>query len=214
MRCPGCFCRRPRHRFGRGSSGESEGSKKVAAVSTSGAGVAGRYATALYELADSEHALDAVAQDFNCLRSLLAESAEFGRFITSPVLTRVEQGKAVAAIADRAELNPLTRRFLGVLAQNRRLTALGNIISTFLAELAARRGEVVAEVSSAEPLSSGQLAQVTDTLRTALGGKVAVQSRVDPDLLGGLVVRIGSRMIDASLRTKLQRLGIAMKGIG
>lgn len=176
--------------------------------------MAGRYATALYELAESERALDAVAQDFARIRALLAESAEFGRFLTSPVLTRAEQGKAVAAIAEKASLGPLTRRFLGVLAQNRRLAVLGQIISTFLAELAARRGEVVAEVASAQPLSTEQLAAVTEALRTALGSKVAVQTRVEPDLLGGLAVRIGSRMIDASLRTKLQRLGLAMKGIG
>jgi len=176
--------------------------------------VAGRYATALYELAESERALDAVAQDFVRIRALLAESADFSRFLTSPVLTRTEQGKAVAAIADQAALHPLTRRFLGVLARNRRLVVLDTIISTFLAELAARRGEVVAEVASAQPLSADQLAAVTEALRTALGSKVAVQTRVEPELLGGLAVRIGSRMIDATLRTKLQRLGLAMKGIG
>lgn len=186
----------------------------MAAVSTGVAGVAGRYATALYELADSERALDAVAQDFIRLRALLAESADFGRFLTSPVLTRAEQARAMAAIAEAASLTPLTRRFLGVLAHNRRLRTLGAVISTFLAELATRRGEVVAEVASAQALAPAQLAKLTDTLRTALGGKVTVQSRVDPDLLGGLVVKIGSRMIDASLRTKLQRLRLAMKGTG
>jgi len=176
--------------------------------------VAGRYATALYELAEDAHALDAVAQDFARLRALLAESADFNRFLTSPVLSRAEQAKAVAAIADKVSLNALTRRFLGVLAQNRRLAALSDIIATFLAELAARRGEVVADVTSAQALAPEQLAALTEALRTALGGKVTVQARVDPDLLGGLAVRIGSRMIDASLRTKLQRLGFAMKGIG
>jgi F-type H+-transporting ATPase subunit delta len=176
--------------------------------------VAGRYATALYELAEAERALDVVANDFKRIRAILGESADFGRFLASPVLGRGAQGKAVAAIAERAALHPLSRKFLGVLARNRRLTALPDIISTFLAELAARRGEVVAEVTSAQPLAPPQLAALTDSLRATLGGKVTVQTRVDSDLLGGLAVRIGSRMIDASLRSKLQRLRLAMKGIG
>lgn len=177
-------------------------------------GLAGRYALALYELADDAKALDDVASDLVSLRQLLAESDEFVRLIRSPVLSRGDQTKGAIALLDAFGANALTRKFIGVLASNRRLFALPKVIDAYLAELARRRGEVAAQVTSAVALSDDEVAAVTDALRKVVGQKVSVSLAVDPSLIGGLIVRVGSRMIDSSLRTKLQRLQLAMKGIG
>ena len=185
----------------------------MAAKASESAGLAERYAKALLELADERKSVDAVAEDLRRLREMLADSADLERLVRSPVLTRDQQAGAVAAIAEKAGFDDLTRKFLGLLARNRRLFAVDGMIKSFLAELARRRGEVTAFVTSAAPLSEPQLAAVTDSLRRALGGKISVDPSVDPSLLGGLVVRVGSRMVDSSLRTKLQRLELAMKGV-
>jgi len=177
-------------------------------------GLAGRYALALYELADGQKVLDDVAGDLTALRQLMAESPEFVRLIRSPVLSRDEQTKGAQAILSSFGAHDLTKKFVGVLAQNRRLFALGDMITAYLAELARRRGEVVAEVTSAAPLDQEQVDAVTEALRKVVGQKVSVSLSVDAELIGGLIVRVGSRMIDSSLRTKLQRLQLAMKGIG
>lgn len=177
-------------------------------------GLAARYALALYELADDQKALDAVASDLASFRQLVAESDAFVRLIRSPVLSRADQTHGVAAICDKFGANALTAKFLGMLATNRRLFALPDMITAYLAELARRRGEVAADVTSAVPLSDDQVKAVTDALRTVVGKKVSVNLAVDPSLIGGLVVRVGSRMIDSSLRTKLLRLQFAMKGVG
>ncbi len=177
-------------------------------------GLAARYALALYELADDQKVLDEVAGDLTALRQLLAESDEFVRLIRSPVLSRADQTKGVSAIAETFGANALTTKFMGVLAANRRLFALPGMITAFLEELARRRGEVAADVTSAVELSSAEVEAVTDALRKVVGQKVSVNLTVDPALIGGLVVRVGSRMIDSSLRTKLQRLQFAMKGVG
>lgn len=181
---------------------------------TGAAGVAGRYATALFELAERDKALDAVAGDLRALRQMTVESADLRRLIVSPVISRDEQTKAVTTLADKAGFNALTRNILGVLAKNRRLFALEAVISDFLARLSDSRGEMTAEVTSATPLSDSQLQAVAEALRAATGVKVSVETKVDARLLGGLVVRVGSRMVDSSLRTKLQKLQLAMKGIG
>lgn len=185
----------------------------MAAKASDSAGLAERYASALFELADERRTVDAVAEDLRRLRQMLAESADLQRLVRSPVLSREQQGSAIAAITEKAGFDGLTRNFLGLMARNRRLYALDGIIKAFLAELARRRGELTAHVASAVPLSESQLAAVTDALRRAVGGKVTVDPTVDPSLLGGLVVRVGSRMVDSSLRTKLQRLELAMKGV-
>jgi len=177
-------------------------------------GLAARYALALYELADEGKVLDDVASDLSALRQLLSDSPDFDRLIRSPVLTRDDQSRGVLAVAEKAGANPLTTKFLGVLAANRRLFALPRMIDAYLAELARRRGEVAAQVTSAVTLSEDQVASVTEALRKVVGQKVTVDLTVDPSLIGGLIVRVGSRMIDSSLRTKLQRLQLAMKGIG
>lgn len=187
----------------------------VASASTGVSGLGGRYATALYELADESRALDAVAEDLRSLRAMLDGSPDLVRLIRSPALSRDEQGRAIAALAERAGFSTITRNLLGLLAKNRRLFVLPAVAAGFLAILAGRRGEVVADVTTAVPLNDAQRAALGEALRGVAGAtRVSLAERVDPAVLGGLVVRIGSRLVDASLRTKLQRLKLAMKGVG
>ena len=183
-------------------------------VSTSAtSGVAGRYASALFELADMAKSLDSVAQDLTIFRSLVGQSTDLARLIASPVIGRALQGNALLAVLDAAGIKGLTRSFVGTVAANGRSRDLPAMASAFLAELAHRRGETTATVTSAVPLSAAQLQQLTDTLRSVLGGaKVSVDARVEPDILGGLVVKVGSRLLDSSIRSKLARLQLAMKG--
>ncbi len=176
-------------------------------------GLAGRYATALYELADEAKALDSVAADLKTLKSLIDESADLRRLISSPLIPRAQQAKAALALVEKAGLSDITRRFVGTVARNRRLASLAQIIDGYTALLAAHRGEATAEVTSATKLSPAQAEAVGNALRAAVGKKVSVQLNVDPQLLGGLKVKVGSRLIDASLASKLQRLQLAMKGV-
>jgi len=185
----------------------------VAAEAKGVSGLADRYAAALFDLADERKALDAVAGDLRGLRAMLRDSADLRRLIRSPVLTRDEQGKAIAKLAETAQVSPLARNFLGLLAQNRRLFALPEMIEGYLQRLAAARGEVTAHVVSAQDLTPQQREAVNEQLRKAVGRKVAVEVEVDAELLGGLIVRVGSRMVDASIRSKLNRLQLAMKGV-
>ncbi len=183
-------------------------------MTTATTGVAGRYASALFELADSSKSLDQVAQDLTTFRKLVAESADLARLIASPVIPRALQGKALLAVLDAAGISGLTRNFVGTVAANGRARDLPAMASAFLAELAARRGETTATVTSAVPLSPAQLQQLSDALRSVLGSnKVSIDARVEPDILGGLVVKVGSRLFDSSVRSKLQRLQLAMKGV-
>lgn len=177
-------------------------------------GLSGRYATALFDLADEGKVLDEVAGDLRTLQAALDESEDLDRLVRSPILSRNEQEKAMEAVVDAMGLTSLTRRTVGLLAQKRRLFALSDIIRDYLKLLAAHRGETTAEVTSARSLTDGELDKLTATLKKVVGRDVAVEARVDPEILGGLVVRIGSRMLDSSIRTKLQRLEIAMKGAG
>lgn len=183
-------------------------------MATETTGLAERYAAALYDLAESRQALDAVAADLKDLRALIAEVPDMARLVTSQALTRSEQSKAILAILDQGKADDLTRRFVGTLADNRRLAALPRIITAFLAQLAKRRGEVVAEITSAKPLSQDQVTRVTEGLKRSLGAKVNVDLKVDASLIGGLVVQVGSKLVDHSLKTKLMRLRLAMKGVG
>lgn len=177
-------------------------------------GLAGRYGAALLELAEDKQQLDGVADDLRELRKLIDESEDLRRLIRSPVIGRDQQSKAMSAIVEKAGLSDLTRRFVMVVAQNRRLFALPQMIAAYLEELAHRRGEVTAEVTAAKQLSEAQRGKLTETLRRAVGAKVQVDVKIDPALIGGLVVKVGSRMVDSSLRTKLQKLQLAMKGVG
>lgn len=182
--------------------------------STAYSGLAQRYAAALFELADSKHELDAVVGDLGAISQMIDESADFRRLINSPILSRADQSKAVAGIVAAAKFGPLTAKFLGLLAQNRRLFALTAMIKAFKKMLADRRGEMTALVWSARALSAEQQNALAETIKRAHGAKVAMEVKVDPDLIGGLVVKVGSRMIDSSIRTKLQKLQLAMKGVG
>ena len=184
-------------------------------VSTSAtSGVAGRYASALFELADNAKSLDQVAQDLTSFRKMANESPELSRLLASPVIGREIQGKALLAVLDAADIKGLTRSFIGTVAANGRARELIAMATAFLAELASRRGETTASVTSAVPLSPQQLQQLSDSLRSVLGGsKVAIDARVEPEILGGLVVKVGSRLFDSSIRSKLQRLQLAMKGV-
>jgi F-type H+-transporting ATPase subunit delta len=185
----------------------------LASETTGVTSLAERYAGALFDLADQRRALDEVASDLRQFRAMLQASGDFLRLIRSPAISREGQAKAIAAIAERAGLSALTRNFLGVVARNRRLFAVPAMIEAFLAELAKRRGEITAQVTAAQPLSQPQLDALNEQLRRGTGSRVSLEVEVDPSLIGGIVVRLGSRMIDASIKSKLQRLQFAMKSI-
>jgi len=176
------------------------------------ASLAGRYALALFELAREERQIDTVAASLAALRQTLAESGEFRTLITSPLLDRQEQARALGAVVGTLELDRLTGNFVGVLAQNRRLAELPGVIRAFSLLAAQHRGEVTAEVTSARPLDPEQVEAIRQQLRARMGRDINVDLQVDPAILGGLVVKIGSQMIDSSIRTKLNNLAHAMRG--
>ena len=176
------------------------------------ASLAGRYAMALFELARDERQLEAVGASLGALKRALADSDDLRTLMTSPLVGREESTRTVAATADAMGLDPLTKNFVGVLARNRRLSQLPGVIRAFDMLAAHHRGEVTAEVVSAHPLSDDQVAALKTNLRAQTGRDVVVDLSVDPAILGGLVVKVGSRMIDGSIRTKLNTLAHAMKG--
>ncbi len=176
------------------------------------ASLAGRYATALFELARDESQLEAVGASLVALRGALRESDDLRELTTSPLIGRDDALKAITGAAAAMRLDPITSNFLGVLAQNRRLSQLPQIIRAFNMLTAAHRGETTAEVTSAHPLNDDQVAALRSNLKNRIGRDVAVDLSVDPTILGGLVVKIGSQMIDGSIRTKLNTLAQAMKG--
>ncbi|MEQ1943633.1 F0F1 ATP synthase subunit delta [Mesorhizobium sp. VNQ89] len=177
-------------------------------------GIAERYAGSLYELAAQSNSVDKVEADLSSFEKLLVESADLDRLIKSPVFSAEDQLKAIASIADKAGITGLVGNFLRVVAQNRRLFAVPAMIKAFHAIAADARGEVAAEVTSAHPLSAAQQDELKAALRGVTGKDVAIAATVDPSLLGGLVVKIGSRQIDTSLRTKLNSLKLALKEVG
>jgi F-type H+-transporting ATPase subunit delta len=184
-------------------------------VETSGgiqASLSGRYATALFELARDAKAIDPVEASLARVRGALEQSPEFARLTRSPIVSRSDAAKAVAVAAEAIDVDDLTTNFLGVLAQNRRLAQLPAIIRAFRMLAASHRGETSAEVTSAHPLTDDQVDALKQQLRTRIGSDVAVDLSVDPSLLGGLVVKIGSQMIDSSIKTRLNSLAHAMKG--
>jgi F-type H+-transporting ATPase subunit delta len=176
--------------------------------------MAGRYAAALFELAKDQRQLDQVERDLAALAQMLEESADLRRVVLSPVITTDDQAKAFNAILAKAGVAGLVGNFVNLIIRNRRLFALRDMIKAFRAFLARERGEVSADVTSAHPLTPEQMQALADTLRTSIGKNVRIDTRVDPNLLGGLVVKVGSRMIDSSLRTKLNNLKVVMRGIG
>lgn len=176
------------------------------------ASLAGRYAVALFDLASEAGNVSSVEADLEKLGSALGESADLAALIKNPEVSRADLGKAMGALAGLLGLDKLTGNFLGVLAQNRRLAELPSVIRAFAAIAAAQRGEVTAEVASAHPLSEDQVASLQEKLKAREGRNVKIRTSVDPDLLGGLVVTIGSKRIDSSIRTRLNSLAHAMKG--
>lgn len=176
------------------------------------AGLAGRYASALFDLARESDAIDSVRQSLATLKAGLAESADLAALTQSPVVGRADAAKAVAAVAKSLGLDSLTTKFLGVLAENRRLADLGGMIDAFDAIVSAHRGEVTAKVTSAHPLSADQLKALAANLKTRVGRDVQIATTVDPAILGGLVVQLGSQLIDGSIRTRLNGFAQAMKG--
>ena len=176
------------------------------------ASLAGRYASALFDLARDERQIDSVSSSLRLVQDALQTSPELRTLTSSPLVSRDDAGKALAATAGALGLDTTTSNFLGVVARNGRLRQLPEIIRLFGRLAAEHRGEVTAEVTSARPLDDGQLAALKANLGQRAGRDIAIDARVDPSILGGIVVRLGSQMIDASIRTKLNTLATAMKG--
>jgi F-type H+-transporting ATPase subunit delta len=186
----------------------------VAGEIDTSSGVAGRYATALFELALEQQALDQVAADLNRFNEALDAFDDLLRLVKSPVFSAEEQGRALAAILKELKIEGLTRNFLLLAAKNRRLFATPDMTRAFHAMLARHRGEIGATVTAASKLTESQVTALRQALKAALGKEVMLEQRVDAGLLGGLVVKVGSRMVDSSLRTKLNSLKVAMKEVG
>ena len=177
-------------------------------------GMAGRYAHALFELATEAKAVDAVGADLDRFDALIAESPDLLRLVRSPVFSSEEQEKAVTAILARAGIGGSAQTFIRLVARNRRLFAIRDMIRAYKALVAKARGEMTAEVAVAQPLADEHLDTLKAALRASTGKDVALRVTVDPSLIGGLTVKLGSRMIDASLKTKLQSIKVAMKEVG
>lgn len=186
----------------------------VADQSQSISGVAERYASSLFELAVETGSVDAVGKDLDAFQAMIDESADLKRLIKSPVFSAEDQAKAIAAVLERAGIAGLVANFLKVVASNRRLFAVPGMIKSFRQIAARHRGEVSAEVVSAHALSAVQVKELQAALKGVTGKDVTVNVTVDPTILGGLVVKVGSRQIDTSLRTKLSTLKLSLKEVG
>jgi F-type H+-transporting ATPase subunit delta len=170
-----------------------------------------RYAQALFDLADETGALEAVRADLKSLRAAWGESADLRRLATSPVIAAEDQQKGLVAIADKAKFNGVTKNFLGLLGQNGRSRDLPAVIAGFDLLYAKKTGVVAAEVTTAQELTAAQLKTILSALRTSLGKDPELTTRVDPAILGGLKVKVGSKLFDASLKTKLDQMKFALK---
>lgn len=190
------------------------GDRSLSAENITVSGISGRYATALFDLSSEAKQFDTVAADLTTIKLMMAESDDLVRLVRSPLISRDDQAKAMAAVLEKLGVSDLVRRFVGTVAQNRRLFALSDMIDDFGKLLAAERGEVVAKVISAKKLSDSQLEAISSALKSAIKSDVSLEADVDDSLIGGLIVKVGSRMVDSSIRTKLQNLKFAMKGVG
>ena len=186
----------------------------MAAEDPSVSGVSGRYATALFELARDQNAVDAVKADLDRFGGLLNDSADLKRLVRSPVFSADAQSKALSAVLDKAGITGISANFLKVLTANRRLFAVTDVIRAYSALVAKYKGEASADVTVAEPLSDKNLDALKAALKSVTGKDVALNVKIDPSIIGGLVVKLGSRMIDSSLRTKLNSIKHAMKEAG
>ncbi len=186
----------------------------VATEDPSVTGVSGRYATALFELARDQKSVDSVKADLDKFSALLTESPDLLRLVRSPVFTADAQAKALDAVLAKAGIGGIAANFLKVLTKNRRLFAVADVIRAFRALVAKFKGEATAEVTVAEPLSDANLDALKSALKSVSGKDVDLNVKVDPSIIGGLVVKLGSRMVDSSLRTKLNSIKHAMKEAG
>ncbi|MCQ2003005.1 F0F1 ATP synthase subunit delta [Rhizobium sp. NRK18] len=186
----------------------------VADTSQLVSGVAERYAASLFDLASESGSVDAVQADLDGFQAMIDDSADFKRLVESPVFSADDQFTAISAICEKAGVSGLVANFLKVVAKNRRLFALPGMIRAFRLIAARNRGEVSADVTSAHALSDAQVIELKEALKGVTGKDVAVNLTVDPSLLGGLIVKVGSRQIDTSLRTKLSTLKLSLKEVG
>jgi F-type H+-transporting ATPase subunit delta len=184
----------------------------VATTDQTVSGVPGRYASALFELASEEKATEEVSRQLHTFQSAIDQSEDLNRLVRSPVFSSEDQINALTAVAGQLGISGATLNFLKLAAKNRRLSVVPDMIKSYATLLAASKGEIAGEVTSAEPLSDHQLHELKAALKSSLGRDVLLSTRVDSSLLGGLIVKVGSRMMDNSLKTKLQTLKIAMKG--
>jgi F-type H+-transporting ATPase subunit delta len=186
----------------------------VADTSQTVSGVAERYASSLYELASEAGSVDQIGAELAGFQTMINESADMKRFIESPVFSAEDQLRAVAVVLEKAGISGLTANFIKVAASNRRLFAIPGMIKSYFQIVARNRGEISAEVTSAHALTSAQENELKATLKSVTGKDVAINVNVDPSILGGLIVKVGSRQIDTSLRTKLSTLKLALKEVG
>ena len=186
----------------------------VADTSHGTSGVAERYASSLFELALEAGVVEAVGADLDRFQALLDESDDLKRLVASPVFSSEDQSRAISAIVEKAGISGLVANFLKVVANNRRLFAVPGMIASYRTTAAAHRGEIVAEVTSAHALDEAQETELKAALKSVTGKDVTIDLTVDPSLLGGLIVKVGSRQIDTSLRTKLSTLKLALKEVG
>jgi F-type H+-transporting ATPase subunit delta len=177
-------------------------------------GIASRYAIALFGLAKEAGTLGALEADIDALRAALALSPELATVISSPMISRDDQGRAISAVAAKMGLNSLTANTLALMAQKRRLFVLPQLLSDLADRIAEEKGEVTADVASATPLSAAQTKRLVETLKARVGKKVKLNTTVDESLIGGLVVKLGSMMIDTSVKARLAALQNAMKEVG
>jgi F-type H+-transporting ATPase subunit delta len=184
---------------------------KVAGSETIVSGMAGRYATALFELALEGNAIDAVTSDLDKFDAMIAASPDLARLVRSPVFGAEDQTRAVGALLDKAGIGGLAGKFVRLVASNRRLFAIQDVIRAYKAMVAKHKGEVTAQVTVAEKLSDARLGEIKSALKSVTGKDVQVDVKIDPAIIGGLIVKLGSRMIDSSLRTKLNAIKFAMK---
>jgi F-type H+-transporting ATPase subunit delta len=184
----------------------------VATTDQTVSGVPGRYASALFELAAEEKSADQIGEQLAAFGAAIDESDELKSLVRSPVYSSEDQIAAIDGIAQKIGMNGSALNFLRLVAKNRRLSALPDMIRGYSALLSQSKGEIAGEVVSAEPLSAQQLKDLKAALKSSLGSEVALSTRVDSSILGGLIVKVGSRMMDNSLKTKLQNLKVAMKG--
>nr|WP_269751792.1 F0F1 ATP synthase subunit delta [Pseudophaeobacter flagellatus] len=195
-------------------SGPNVGRVDVSEPASISAGIAARYATAIFEIAEESKALDSLETSINDLAAALADSDDLQNLLSSPLISRDEQEAAIAAIAKKMGLAPVLGNSLALMAQKRRLFVVPALITALRDRLAEARGEVTAEVISAKALTKTQSDKLAKTLAARVGKQITINATVDESIIGGLVVKVGSKMIDSSIRSKLNSLQNAMKEVG